>query len=56
MAYKLAVLEIFFVLAYIAFPRYPYIRVYRLDDVHFLQNGNFVIIVTLLWVLPPSSS
>ena len=34
-AYKLAVLEILrnlFVLAYIACPRYPYIRVYRLYD------------------------
>ena len=34
-AYKLAVFEIlgdFFVLPYIACPRYPYIRVYRLYD------------------------
>ena len=35
-AYKLAVFEIlgdFFVLPYIACPRYPYIRVYRLYDI-----------------------
>ena len=34
--YKLAVFEIlgdFFVLPYIACPRYPYIRVYRLYDI-----------------------
>ena len=34
-AYKLTVFEIlrdFFVLSYIACPRYPYIRVYRLYD------------------------
>jgi len=35
-AYKLTVFEIlrdFFVLSYIACPRYPYIRVYRLYDI-----------------------
>ena len=35
-AYKLTVFEIlriFFVLSYIASPRYPYIRVYRLYDI-----------------------
>ena len=57
-AYKLTVFEIlrnFFVLSYIARPRYPYIRVYRLYDDLFhtvkypmlcymnLVNGNIII-------------
>ena len=40
-AYKLAVFEIlgdFFVLPYIACPRYPYIRVYRLYDRSWSQS------------------
>ena len=41
-AYQLTVFDIlrdFFVLPYIACPRYPYIRVYRLYDIDISQYG-----------------
>ena len=43
-AYKLTVFDILrniFVLSYIACPRYPYIRVYRLDDSIAMSLGNW---------------
>ena len=42
-AYKLTVFEIlrdFFVLSYIACPRYPYMRVYRLYDSHIVMHSH----------------
>ena len=47
-AYKFTVFEIwrdFNVLSYIACPRYPYIRVYRLYDIPTLESTDSMILV-----------